>query len=166
MATTTYTLLNNSDTVPVNVLGFGAAPKEAFKVIDTIVDRQKGSREAEYQKVTGDEEYPMALRVGHYVNDSAEGGVGRTNVSLKLSTFLQKADEDDVIFTLPAWVTIAISMPGKSGIPDVDGTISLLTSAMSWILPIIAGEISPAALDEIKYGVVNGLAAHEDSSAV
>jgi len=163
---TTITLLNLGDSNDVDVTVFSAAPKTDFKVIDTVTDPAKGSREAEYQKVTGDEEYPMTMRVGRYVNARAEDGIGRTNTSLKLSTFVQKTDVDDVIWTLPGWVTIAISMPGTSGIPDTAAVIELITNAFSWLVPVDAGVLSADALDEVKFGVVNGLTEHADSSSV
>lgn len=162
---TTITTLNLTDAVTVDVTEISILDKTTLKAGSTTDDK-KGGLETEYRKVTGDEEYPLTARVGRYINAKANGGVGQTNVSLRVSTFLQKEDVDDVIWTLPGGVTVAFFMPGTSGFPDVDGAKILLASAFSLLVPIIAGELSDDAMDEIKYGVLNVLDAHVDSGSV
>lgn len=160
----TIEVLNLGDSVSVDIAALSAAPKSSFALVDTVDDKN-GSREAVYQKTAGDEEYPMTVRVGHYVNGKANDGVGQTNMSVKISTFVQKSDTDDVIYTLPGTVTIAMSMPGQSGIPDTADITEILGNAMSYLLPVVSGAIATSALDELKFGVVTGIMDHADSGS-
>jgi hypothetical protein len=159
----TITILNLGDSLDVDLASLLAADKTTFKVIDTVALENK--RESVYQKITGDQEYPSTVRAGHYINAEANDGVGQTNVSVKVSTFVQKTDIDDVIWTLPGNVTIAWSMPGKSGVPDATQLVEMLNNAISWVIPVVAGVASESALDELQFGVVNGLAAHADTGS-
>ena len=161
---TTLSLLNLSDTNSVAITAIETATKANFAVVDTVV-KENGSRETLYQKVVGDEEYPMTVRVGYYKNLTQNGGIGRTSISVKLETFLQKADADDVIWTLPASTVLAINMPGGSGVPSTTDVTELIGNTLSWLLPVSASVITSDALDELKFGITNGLLAYENSTA-
>jgi hypothetical protein len=162
---TTTTILNTGDSQTVDVAELLVPDKGNFALIDTI-SKDDGSREAIYQKISGSEEYPMTVRVGYYRNAKANGGVGGVNLSVKIVTYAEKVDIDDVIWTLPAAITLAMSMPGGTPIPDQEDIIELIGNALGWLLPVDTGAISSAALDELKFGVVNGLLAHANSASV
>jgi hypothetical protein len=163
--TITIDILNLGDSVNLDLLSLSGPPKANFAVVDTKSDPEKGTREAVYQKLTGSEDSPMTVRVGHYVSKNSNDGVGQTNVSIKITTFVEKTDEDDVIWTLPGTATLALSMPGRSGIPRVDQVKELINHLMIWFIPVVAGVMDDAALDELKFGVVGNLAAHADSAS-
>lgn len=158
---TTQTILNLASSVDVDIVSFLAAPKAAFKLIDTKVDGD--NREAVMQRMSGEDEYPMTVRIGRYVNTKSNDGVGQTNTSIKLSTFVQKTDTDDVIWTLPANATLAFSMPGTSGIPDAGQVRELLMNLISFILPVVGGAAGEAVLEELRFGVVNNALAYGDT---
>jgi hypothetical protein len=162
MATTT-SFLNLGDSVSVDIVAFDAPPKASFKVIDTVAE--EGKREALYQKVSGNEEYPMTVRAGYYLNKKSNDNIGQTNVSVKLSTFVQKADTDDIIWTLPCSATLALSVPGTNAVPDGEAVIEMLNNLHAWIVPVVTGALSEVALDELKFGVVGALAEHADSAS-
>lgn len=159
--TVTTTILNLGDSVTVDITAFDAPPKTDYVVVDTV--SEPGKRESLYQKTSGDEEYPQTVRVGHYANSKANDGVGQTNISVKISTFVQKVDGTDIVWTLPATATLAMSMPGNSGVPDTSGVVETLNNLFAWVLPIASASISTDALDELKFGVTGNLAAHVDS---
>jgi hypothetical protein len=163
--TTTYTILNLGDSVDVDITSFSAPPKSSFKVVGQSPPDETDRREALYQKVTGDEEYPMTVRAGVYANKKANDGIGQTNVSVKITTYLRKEDDDDVLWTLPLPVTIAFNVPGTRVVPDGSDVIDLLNQAHAWMVPVVTGVLSELALDELKFGVVGGLAEHADSSS-
>lgn len=159
----TYTTHNADQVQSVGITALNVATKADFVLIDSKVDGD--NKEATYQLAAGDPDYPLSLRVGHYVNRSANNGAGQTNISVKLSTSVSKLDGTETLWTSPASVVIATTMPGTSGVPDATDYASLLGLAFSWIIPVIAGSISEAALDELQFGVVNQLLDHENSAS-
>jgi hypothetical protein len=162
----TISILNLDSSNDVDVTTLRCAPKTDFVVINTD-EPKTGAREATYQRKTGDKEYPMTARQGIYVKPDANDGVGQTNASLKIGTFVQKTDpDDDVLWTLPLTVTIAISGPGTSAVAVNDGVQELLEYAFSMLVNTDTGVLSDDALSELAFGIVNGLCAHVDSGTV
>jgi hypothetical protein len=105
----------------------------------------------------------MSARIGRYVNAAAHDGVGKTNVSIKIDTFLQKDVDGTIVYTLPCSGTIALSMPGISGIPDKDGVVEILSNLVTWALSVEAGVLTDDHLDDLEFGVVNNALAHVNS---
>lgn len=156
----TQSIANLDGTTSFDVTAFFPADKANFVLIDTVLSA--AGREAVYQKVTGDEEHPMTVRIGHYPNIKGNGGVGQTNISVKVQTFVIK-EEEDLNWVLPCSITLASSMPGMSGVPNSADYVKFVQNVASWLLTATAGVITTDAADELKYGVVNNMAAHTDS---
>jgi hypothetical protein len=159
--TTTLSILNLGDSVSVDVAALDAVDKSLFAVVDSNMD--DGTRETVYQKVTGSAEYPMSARIGRYVNAAAHDGVGKTNTSIKIDSFLQKDVDGTVVYTLPCSGTIALNMPGISGIPDKAGVVELISNLVTWALSVEAGVVTDDHLDDLEFGVVNNALAHVNS---
>lgn len=163
----TTSILNTGDSTSVDVAEILAAPKGDFAQIaggEAVTDDK---HETTYRKVTGNEEFPMSVRVGHYRNPGANDGIGQTNMSVKVQSFVQELDSDsNVVYTLPGHVVIATSMPGRSGVPDEDDLVELVGNALSWLIPIISGAVSQDALDELKFGVTTRMTDHVCSGSV
>jgi hypothetical protein len=161
----TTTILNLGDSIDVDVAEIKAAPMALFGLADTAVP-DDNTVEATYRKFAGSKEYPMATRVGRYVNPKSNDGIGLTNTSVKVSTFVQETDaEDNVIWTYPGHVVIALSMPGMSGIPNEAQILELIGNAFTFLVPVVTGAVSTAAIDELKFGLVNGLLDHASSAS-
>lgn len=136
----------------------------AFAHVDT--NTTETSREAIYQLMEGDQEFPCTLRVGHYKNAKANGGKGQTNISAKLTNFAQKADDDgDVVWTLPESWVLAKSAPGGAAFYDVAADIESIGALVSVYLHQVAGEIQNTNIDELKFAVVNRILAHANTAA-
>lgn len=161
---TTIQTLNIAEANAVET-AFQVAPKTAF-LATTLPTDNEDKVEAIYRKTSGDDEFPMTARFGRYINRKANDGIGKTNCSFKLSTFAQKTDVDDVIWTLPEDVIISWNAPGVSGAPDPAGLVKMLQWAMSFVVPVIEAAASSVAIDEIKFGVVDNLHKHADSGSL
>lgn len=159
----TISVLNLSDSSAIAVTNFPIQDKTDYVLVDTV--SVEGKREATFQKVAGDQEFPLSIRIGHYPTAKANNGIGQTNISIKLSTYVQKVDGTEVVYTLPFTATLALSAPGMSGIPDNDDVKAAIAALFSFVLPVVAGAVSTTALDELKYGVVGNLLTHVDSAA-
>jgi len=153
----TTTIKNIGDSNDVDIATWQAADKSLYVIVPS--DPPKGeAREALLQKTAGDKDFPSTTRVGWYPNRAANGGVGQTNISVKTRTFVQETDaEGNVVWTLPLTVTTAISAPGNSGIPDSEDMLELIMNNASWLIQVIAGVADDAALEQLEFGVVNGL---------
>lgn len=162
--TVTVSILNLGNSVPVDVATLKAADTTLLVPVDTSTNG-KGERETLYQQSTGDKEFPLTARVGVYPNALADNGIGRTNFSTRVASFLQKVDDGDVEWTKPCHITIAGSMPGMTAIPDNDDVEEMLSLAFSLVLPVIAGIISQAALDDLSFGITTNVAAHPNSAS-
>jgi hypothetical protein len=152
----------NLDTSTINTTALAVASKASFVAVDTKING--ASRETVYQKISGSEEYPMVVRVGFYPNPAANGGIGKTSISLKVNTFVEKVVSAATVWTLPGDVVLAINMPGTT-LPDSDDVIVLVQNALSWLLPLVDGDFSVAAIDELRDGVTLGLLGHVDTGA-
>jgi hypothetical protein len=161
----TITIKNLADTANVDIAAIAVPVKTNFVLVDTKVDGV--NREALFQKVTGDEDSPMTVRVGFYPNDKAEAGYGRTNLSIKIQSYVCETDsEDEEVSNLPCTATLATSMPGKSGVPNSSDMLKLLGNLFTWMVPVVSGAIDDGALDRLKFGVVNDLNTLVDTASV
>lgn len=146
---------------------WAVSDKSDFVLIDTKVNGE--NREAVYQRVGSVDllDYPMTVRVGYYPKVS--NGVRTTNISLKVSTFVQTGEDDGASTTYHSWdpitCTIAFSGPGPSCAIDAletgGGFLALLMNAVSWLAPMSGTDpnkvLSASAIDLLKFGVVNTL---------
>ena len=162
--TVSTTLLNTGSSVAIAPTTLAAVDKADFALADSI-SKEDGTREAIYQNVAGSAEYPMTVRVGFYKNAKANDGLGSTSVSVKISSFVQKTDVDDVIWTHPAHFTLAFVMPGGTLVPDASDVQEMLGHLFSWLIPHTANVPGTEALDELKYGVTAGLLSHANTAA-
>lgn len=156
----TTSILNLDDCVAVDIAAMAAPGKENFVAVP--VPSQGDAREVIFQKVTGNEKYPMTVRVGFYPKPAANDGIGQTNISVKISTFVE-SDDDDEAWVHPGTVTIASSMPGRSGVPNEADYMALLGNALTWLVPVVNGILTSGALARLKFGVVSDLNELTDS---
>jgi hypothetical protein len=147
-------VLNTDSTPALDIANFNYIDRTKYSLVDTAV--RGNTRESVFQKIDGNPAYPQQIRVGWYFNpngDGSQGGV--TNVSVKLSTYVQFDLETDVYE--PASATIAWSMPGRSGVPDKATLLKMLQNLVSVVLPLDGGAVVDTALDQLEFGVTNGL---------
>lgn len=160
---TTIDFLNPVGVTTNDITAFPCFPKDKLIVIDTLTKEETGTREVVYQLTEGSDEYPLTVRVGRYVNAKANNNVGKTNVSLKLTDFAQKAVDGEIMWTLPTDLTIAWGVPGISGVIDKADLIKRLAAAFTLLVPVVAGVLTDAAMTEIGFGVLSKLNEHADS---
>lgn len=151
-------VLNTDSTPALDILNFNYIDRAKYAFVDSVV--KGNTRESIFQKVDGNPAYPQQIRVGWYFNPSGSSQGGVTNISIKLSTFVQFDLETDVYEEATA--TLAWSMPGRSGIPDKATVLRLLQNLVSIVLPLANGVIVDTALDQLEFGVTNGLFAIVD----
>lgn len=106
-----------------------------WELVDTV--ESPGKKEATYQYLTGDPEYPATIRIGIYENESNNSKT--TSVSAKLSTYLKKTDDDGVITYHPWSVVVACNGPHAQTL-----TGSGVKAAISNVL-LFSGLIKPLA---------------------
>lgn len=151
------TILNTGNAIDVDIASLLVADMANFSPAGTRELPNNGGTEALYRYTNGNKDYPLVVRVGHYVNPKAHDGVGKTNISIQASTFVQETDADsDVLWTLPGFLTTASNMPGLSGIPDEDDYVELLGIVLGFYLQVVAGVVSQNRIDKLKFGVVTG----------
>lgn len=101
-----------------------------FHLVDTVT---KGlDREFLYQYIGNDKDHPMTVRVGIYKNPAANGGLGQTNISTKISTYTY---DDETETYAPFVSTHATSGVGDSGIIDEAQYMAMLENHLSLYLP-------------------------------
>lgn len=128
----------------------------------TLIDTSlKGeAREGLYQFTgTGaDPSVPLMLRLGHYPNATS------TNISLKLTSFVEEVDGAESLGIKPWNMTIAFSTPCKTGVPD-SIAMAEWAFAAACILAKLASKgaedgVVPDVFDDLKFGVVSTLTTH------
>lgn len=163
--TITTNILNTGCTVSLAKVATEALDVTKFALVDQQVTPDGNTRESFYQMLEGSEEHPLTLRAGYYKNPKLNAGIGGVNTSMKLTTYVQKADVDDVLWTLPLTVTLAVSAPGGSPMPDAENLISLLDLVLTAYTPFVAGVQDQAIIDEIKFGIMNRIMSHGSTPA-
>lgn len=161
---TTITTLNSGFTLPA-ALTLNVLDVSAFALVDTKILADGVSRESVYQLLTGNDEFPMSFRVGVYRNPKANGGIGNTNVSVKLMNYAEKADIDDVVWTEAETWTLSKGAPGSTPFYDTDVDIESIGALLSIFLNVVAGVVTTTNLDEFKVGVTNRVTEHANSAA-
>lgn len=161
----TIAIKNIDEAGGLAVVALLVADKAKFNVVSQK-EPKDGSFEVTYRKSDGDDDYPMTLRVGIYKNDAKSGMPAYTNISAKLTTYVEETDSSgDRIWIAPCYQTFASSMPVPSGVPDVADYKAMAQNLISWILPLVSGVVSDLAIDELRFGVATGLASHIDTAA-
>jgi len=161
---TTTVSLNSAFTLPVSIT-VNAIDITAFALVDTKVLDDGVSRESIYQLMSGDEEYPLIMRVGVYKNAKSNDGAGQTNVSIKIASFAQKADVDDIIWTNPEVWTLSKSAPGGNPFYDTDVDEEMVGALFTAYHHVSADVVQTTNLDELKFGVTNRILEHANSAA-
>lgn len=159
----TITTVNTGFSTGVAVTALPAIDTSLFALVDSTSSADGLSRESTYQYLGGSEEFPLSIRTGVYRNPKANNGVGSTNVSLKIANYAQKADVDDIIWTLPETWTLAKSMPGNQAFPDYTDDLEMIGTILSALFPVVSGSFTDDAISEVKFGVTNGLLGHQSS---
>lgn len=162
---TTTTILNADCVIPMASVDTQALDVTKFALIDQTVSPDGNTREAVYQMIEGTEEYPLSIRIGSYKTPKANGNIGGSNTSIKLTTYAQKADADDVLWTLPMTVTLAVSAPGGNPMPDPVNLIGLLDAVLTAYVPFVAGNQSQVITDELKFAIVNRALTHGSTAS-
>lgn len=154
---TTKNILNLSNVAIADLDVQGVSFDDDLVRIDSTIAANGLNREVVYQKVSGDAEYSLSVRIGHYRNPQANGGRGQTNISVKVTTFVEELDAEDArLHVDPCSMTIASTMPGMSGVPDVSDYLVLLQNAFSILVQsATAGAADTDAVDKLKFGVVD-----------
>jgi len=137
------------DSIPADV-GFNSVDLTNYALVDMSL--VPNGREALYQRIVGDVQFPLTVRVGYY---PAKGGNGSTNISIRVNSFVQEVVDTVVVSTLPCSATIATSMPGVLGVPDVTSYKEMLQNALSWFMPTITAEaFADEVVTSLQYGIV------------
>lgn len=152
----TRSILNLGSTA-IDADNFYPMPKADLVVIDTVV-KPNGDREATYQLTSGNELYPLSVRVGAY---PPKNGTDLYNLSVRVNTYVSDDGGDETVYK-PGFVTIATGMPFGYA-PDLTGMMKALHHALSLILPVVAGSFVDDSLDELKFGVVGAVDTHADT---
>lgn len=164
MTSTTISPLNTGYTAEAEVV-LPALDVEAFALVDFKASEDGLSKEAVYQLLQGSVESPLYIRVGHYKNLKANGGIGSTNMSVKLTTASQKADVDDVIWTSPEVYTLAKSSPGAAAFTNFDHDKEAIGAIVSVMFNVVAGVVTANNMNEMNFGVVNRVLEHANTPA-
>jgi small ligand-binding sensory domain FIST len=136
------------------------APKASF-VEGASVKVAGNGTETEYILATGDVDFPMRARLGIYPKS---GGVGRVNVSLRVTTYLQATDaEDAVVWTEELPLVISWTMPGLSGAPVASEMLTLLNFGYSLLTQLVAGAVGVGPLTQLGFGITTGILAFTDT---
>jgi len=93
-----------------------------------------------------------AIRVGIYTDAKANGGLGKTNVSFKLSIPMY-AEGDDLERPYPATATLAWSVPGTVPAPDTTDLRTLLVTLFNAVVPVESSHFSSDILNVVAFGV-------------
>lgn len=126
--------------------------KSDFVLVDTKVNGE--AREAVYQRVTDSDDvnHPSSVRVGYYPKATT------SNYSIKVTTWVKTEDSvtGEVVWE-PISATLALTGPGRAGGLDATGSLYLLCNLFSWMWPAGGTAFTNAAIDLLKFGVVNTL---------
>lgn len=164
MTTTTSSLNKGLSTTPIATT-VEALDVTKFALVDTKILPDGFGRESVYQLMSGNDEYPMTVRIGVYKNAKANGGVGSTNVSVKVLNSAQKVDVDDVIWTeQESWV-LAKSAPGNSPFYDPEADEEMVGLLFTIFFNLISGVVTTTNLDELKFAVTNRILEHANTAA-
>lgn len=117
-----------------------------------------GAREAIYQKMSGDPQYPATVRIGIYDNEAKQ----TTSISLKLSTFVKVTDDDGDVTYEPFTCTVAMTGPYKQVLGASHSTTAV-DNLIAWgfkpveSTPAIGSftSVDWSLYDRLKYGIPN-----------
>lgn len=161
------TILNlDSDNDAIASAHWNFADKANYVVASRPLVQANGTRETIYQKLDGDPDWPLSVRIGVYPAPRANDGIGKVNASTKLSTFVEFLDtQTNVTSYFPCNMTLAWEMPGNSCIPDSTMMLHMIQNLVSFMLPLVAGEFDATVLDEMLYGITDAALVVDDPTA-
>lgn len=156
--TTVISVLNLTSDNPIADVDLKAIDPAEWVLVNTEASKDDSVREAIYQMAGADPDYPATARIGYYRTASKGGVSGNINVSIKLSTFVQKVVDGVTAWTLPATFTLATSMPGNTGVPNTADFLVGVQNLVSFIAQAAtAGVLDETQVDKLKFGIVNVL---------
>lgn len=155
-------------TYSFNILGLtsdtnlASVTLECLNPADWAIESQKGDEkgyisETTYKFVAGtDKEHPTRMRVGHYHQPTGNGGRGKTNISVKLSTWTKEVLESGEIFYDPAEFVSASNTVGRSGVPNTAEYLLALQNVLSaYSRAVDTGALTGAPVDKLSFGVTH-----------
>lgn len=148
----TVSILNLDDVATLDIVSLSAVDKADLVCVP--VTGNGLSSEAIYKKVTGRSDAPLSIRVGLYPNPTANGGIGQTNTSIKVRSYVENVEDSETIWTKPGDVTLAWTMPGNTSAPDKAGLKAMIATAFTMALTLVSGEITDTNLDLLSFGIV------------
>jgi len=150
----TKTVINVDTTAVASVTNYAPSDKSDFALIDTSI-AANGGREALYQKLTDAVvDHPATVRVGYYSSKDGK----KANISIKYSTWVESVDSVSGLSIFEEMAcTIALSGPGTTAGLDAVASGTLMRNVFSWYFPMSGTTLGPAGIDQLKFGVVNGL---------
>lgn len=148
--------IQNLESNSLNTATWQVANKAAYTITENKAIN--GGHETIYLLASGDERYPISVRIGHYPNPKGLEGAGQTNVSIKMSAYVTETGGDGVVVAKPCSATLAWSMPGMTGAPDEAGLLKMIQQLVSWVTPFTLGVPGTGAIDQLKYGLTSGMA--------
>lgn len=135
-----------------------AVPTLTRANLTLVSQSQEGlDRESVYQLTTGDIDYPLQVRVGVYRKPDADNGIGRTNISVAITTMANEVDDTtgEILWEGEVRATLATSIPSVSGVVDVDDYIDLISNLYTMFFDGVDGSNNPNTnvVDKFKYGI-------------
>jgi hypothetical protein len=132
-------------------------PRTNLVLVDSFESPSKLDRESTYQLATGDENYPLTVRVGIYLKPDANNGIGAKNISVAIHTVADEVDDttEEVLWKLPVKATLAISLPGVSGLVDTADFIDLVSNLYTMFFSGVDGNTDPNTniADKMKFNI-------------
>jgi hypothetical protein len=114
-----------------------------------------GSREALYQRIDANPDYPMTVRIGYYPKASSGGNPATFNVSVRINTFVKKDAGETTEEVQAASAVLAWTMPWLA-VPDATDIFNLAGNLFSWVVPDVAtGALADDFIDKLQYGIVD-----------
>lgn len=145
-------------TIPT--LGFsGSTPVDETRAILSRGDwaitgfNQSGDNSEVFAKHTSSVAHPEdapLLRIGIYINRAANGGLGQTNVSYRLTV---PVELDSSRYDKPLVMTLAWTLPGVCGAIDIADLMKLFFSLFDMVMPVDATTSTDTVLTKLAYGV-------------
>lgn len=145
--TTTFAVSGITGLVTDTVDNLGLFDPASFSLVDSEL-LPNGGREATYQKIDEDIEYPVSVRIGIYPK---QGDPTRHNVSLRYSVWVTKVVDTAIVAVEPGHIILAWDMP-FNGVPDIDDMTAALQTIISFVFHSVAtGSLTTGLLGQLQY---------------
>lgn len=156
--TTTKTIYS-VDTSTTIVTAVPMIDQDDLVLVGSSISADGLDREAVYQLASGDEDYPMALRIAIYRKPSANGGMGENVLNVKLMTTATEVDDSsgDTITEGRAIVSLTVTLPGDNPVFDGAQFRAFVGHMYSLMYTAVDGSNIPDSVvtDKFKFGVAN-----------